>query len=237
MYCPNCRNPVAETARFCPTCGTPFAPAGYAPPPAQIHAGTGAVRQGIPAPGFSDRVQHPEILAAVKKNRKAAGIAAFFIVPLPLLGFVIYSLVSDQMETAEAVKIGAIVSAVFLVFALFSFIKERAVNTYEAVVIDKRTSETYRHGNSDDRGMVTEYITVVQTTEGKRKKITEHDGSQVIAFHYLNIGDRFRCHPQFHFPYERCDKANAPYLGCVSCGKRNPVEADRCRKCNLPLLK
>lgn len=51
-----------------------------------------AVRQGVPAPGFSGLVNHPEIIAAVKKNRKAA-------------------------------MIGGIKSAVFLVFALCSFIK------------------------------------------------------------------------------------------------------------------
>ena len=238
MYCRNCRNPIAETARFCPVCGAACQPAGYPPYPAQSpYAGNGAVRLGIPAPGFSDRVQHPEILAAVKKNRKAAGIAAFFIVPLPLLGFVIYSRFSEKMETAEAVKIGAVVSAVFLIFALFSFFRERAVNSYEAVVIDKRASQTYRHRNSDDRELTTEYVTVVQTTEGKKKKIKEYEGSRILAYRYLNIGDRFRYHPQFHFPYERYDKSAAPYLACVICGRENPIEADRCQRCNLPLLK
>ncbi|MBQ7661427.1 MAG: hypothetical protein IJS44_05175 [Clostridia bacterium] len=42
----------------------------------QAYAAGGAVRQGIPAPGYSDRVNHPELLAAVKKNRGAA--ATFF---------------------------------------------------------------------------------------------------------------------------------------------------------------
>ena len=44
-------------------------------------------------------------------------------------------------------------------------------------------------------------------------------------------------HPQFHFPYELYDKSRAPYIACVSCGTKNPTEADRCQKCNLPLLK
>ena len=237
MFCPNCRNQIGDGAKFCAFCGTAFQSAAYQQYPATVYAGNGAVRQGIPAPGFSDRVQHPEILAAVKKNRKAAGIAAFFIVPLPLIGFVIYSVVSDGMETADAVKYGAIVSAVFLVFALFGFIRERAGNSYEAVVTDKKASQVYRRSNSDSAGQVMQYVTVVQTTDGKRKKITEHEGSRIIAYHYLNIGDRFRYHPQFAFPYERYDKSNAPYLCCVGCGRQNPVEADRCKKCNLPLLK
>lgn len=38
---------------------------------------------------------------------------------------------------------GGIVSAIFLAFVLFSFIKERAKNTYEATVIDKKTNRSY----------------------------------------------------------------------------------------------
>ena len=63
-----------------------------------MYAGNGAVRTGIPAPDFSDRVYHPEIIAAVKRNKRAAGIFAFFIVPLPFAGFVIYSKASGDME-------------------------------------------------------------------------------------------------------------------------------------------
>lgn len=84
---------------------------------------------------------------------------------------------------------------------------------------------------------LTSYITVVRTTDGKEKKIVERDGSQIWAWNYLNVSDRFRYHPQFHFPYELYDKSKAPYDTCVSCGTRNPIEVDCCQKCVLPLLK
>ena len=51
------------------------------------------------------------------------------------------------------------------------------------------------------------------------------------------MGDRFRYHPQFKFPYELYDKSKAPYIACVSCGKTNAVTEDRCQKCGIPLLK
>lgn len=51
------------------------------------------------------------------------------------------------------------------------------------------------------------------------------------------IAERFRCHPQFAFPYELYDKSKADCLYCVICQKKNPVEADRCPKCGAPLLK
>ena len=236
MLCPNCGNQISDTASFCTFCGTAVQ---HAP----ASAGTGAAQEqqqmpaGIPAPGFSERLNDPEILAAMKRNSRAAGIFGMIIIPMPLIGFLIYSRFSDKMEFSEALKIGAIVSGVFLLFALFSAAKRRMTKSYDAVVTDKRTRTTYRHTNSDDREMITEYTTVVRTDSGKTRKIVEYEGSPLHAFDYLNIGDRFRFHPQFVFPYEHYDKSKAPYLCCVSCGRRNPVTADRCEKCNVPLLK
>ena len=77
----------------------------------------------------------------------------------------------------------------------------------------------------------------VKTTDGTTKKIVEREGSMIIAYNYLNVGDRFRYHPQFNFPYEHYDKSRAPYIGCVSCGAHNPTGADRCQRCNTPRLK
>ena len=243
-FCPNCGSALGEGAKFCPECGEPIQQnaAPQTAPPAQPHAapayaGNGAARQGVPAPGFSDRVNDPEILAVVRKNRKSAGLFSLFLIPLPLIGFAAYSIFSGEMELSAALKYGGIVSAVFLVFALYGRIKERAKNAYEATVIDKKTRRAYRHKNADNDSYYTEYITVVRTADGKNKKIVEREGSQIWAWDYLQIGDRFRYHPQFHFPYELYDKAKAPYLVCVSCVSKNPTDADRCQKCGLPLLK
>ena len=245
-FCPKCGSALAANTSFCPECGarldsTQTVDAPQAQPAIQtqpVYAGNGEVRNGIPAPGFSDRVNHREVLAAVKKNKKAAGVFGFILVPLPLVGFIIYSLVSGKMELKQAALIGGIVSAVFLIFAIYGAIKNRAKNTYEATVVDKQSRLTYRHrNNSESNEMITEYTTTVRTTDGKTKKIVEQEGSQIWAFNYLQIGDKFRYHPQFAFPYELYDKSKAPYLVCVSCGTHNPVEGDRCKKCGVPLLK
>ena len=247
-FCPKCGSALTANTRFCPGCGAPVEHAANVaqaqPQPAMqvqsqpVYAGNGEVRNGIPAPGFSDRVNHREVLAAVKKNRRAAGVFGFFLVPLPLAGFIIYSLVSGKMELKQAALIGGIVSAVFLIFAIAGAVKNRAKNMYEATVVDKQSRLTYRHRNSSDSNeMITEYTSTVRTTGGKTKKIVEQEGSQIWAYNYLQVGDRFRYHPQFAFPYELYDKSKAPYIACVSCGTHNPVEADRCRKCNVPLLK
>ncbi|MBO4468538.1 MAG: hypothetical protein J5766_04490 [Clostridia bacterium] len=194
------------------------------------------IRTGIPAPGFSNRVDHPDILAAVKKNRKIATIFAFVFVPIPFIGFLIYGFMNEDFDISNAALYGGIISAVFLLFALYGFIKERAKNTYEATVIKKKTRQRSRDNDSNG-DYYTEYITVVKTTEGKKKKIVEQEGSRIIAYNYLNEGDRFKYHPQFSFPYELYDKSKAPYIACVGCGTQNAVEDDKCKKCGLPLLK
>lgn len=236
-FCKQCGAQLKDTARFCTVCGAAAEQSAQAQPAQPPVAGRGAERRGIPAPGFSDRVNHPQILAAVKKNRNAAKLFLLIIAPLPLLGFVLYALISEKMELAQAALYGGIVSAIFAVFALVSFVKERAANSYDAVVIDKRAEETYRHKSGEDRELIMKYTTVVRTDDGKQKKIVEWEGPQLWAFNYLNVGDRFRCHPQFHFPYELYDKSRAPYIACVSCGMQNNIDADRCGRCGLPLLK
>ena len=198
------------------------------------------VRTGIPSPGFSDRVRDPEILAALQKQKKMSARFALFLVPLPLVGFVIYALISKEMELVNGVIIGTVVSAVFLLFYLFNARREREENTYDAVVKDQKTREYTRKNSRARHGRdkwITEYITIAETDSGKKKKIVERDGQRLWAWDYLDVGDRFRYHPQFAFPYELYDKSQADCLYCVICQTRNSVEADRCNKCGVPLLK
>ena len=187
--------------------------------------------------GWSTRANDPEILAAMKKNKKATMIFAAVLIPLPLAGLTIYSLVSDKMELRQGILYGAIVSLIFLFCTVVSAIKKKTSKPYEAVVIDKKTRQRSNH-NQDHAHYYTEYITYAQTTDGKKKKIIEREGSMITAYHYLNVGDRFKYHNQFNIPYyELYDKTNAPYIPCVSCGTKNSVQSDRCCKCNIPLLK
>ena len=254
-FCTKCGGSLAGAQNFCPHCGAPIqtipvqkASVQTMPvqpvyqqvqPTAVGYAGNGPVRLGIPMFGFSDRVNDPEILAAVKKSKRFTKGFALFLIPLPIIVLLIYSKVTGDMDPSDALKYGAIIAAVFLVFTLYGMIKSSASKSYEATVIDKRSREVRNRGgdDDDDDDTTTEYTTVVQTTDGKKKSIVELDNGRVFAWPYLKVGDRFRYHPQFAFPYEKYDKANAGCIYCVGCQTKNPVEADRCKKCNLPLLK
>ena len=238
-YCSACGSPLADGVKFCPECGAEI-PAENKSEAQTFNYAPAAAPAYTPAPvGYSDKVNDPEVVAAVKKNKKLGGIFAVIIVLLPFVGVTAYSMFSDNMELQKGMVYGAVLSAVFLLFALFSAVKNRAKNEYDAVVTEKKTRTRHRqsHSDSDMTESYTEFITYAKTMDGKKKKIVEQEGHRVIAYNYLQIGDRFMFHPQFNFQYEHYDKSRAPYIGCVSCGTHNPVEADRCEKCGIPLLK
>ncbi|MBE6742453.1 MAG: zinc-ribbon domain-containing protein [Ruminococcaceae bacterium] len=238
-YCQNCGNAINENEKFCGSCGAPVTAEQPAAQPYQETNPSFNSFYSAPsiAPGFSRRVNDPEILAAVKKNKKAGKLFAFLIIPLPLIGFVVYSLVTEKMELNQALMAGGFVSFVFLICTLISAIKSRSSKSYEAVVTDKKQRERAEHSNDDNTSYYTQYITYAKTDDGKKKKIVETDRGIVAAYNYLPVGARFKYHPQFAFPYELYDKANAPYIVCVACGTHNEVTNDRCSRCNVPLLK
>ena len=252
-FCTNCGQPVHAGDVFCENCGTKLEVSGSGSAGAEPVSLQESMTKSMsayantPGVGYSARIDNPEILAAMKKSRKASGIFGLFVIPLPLVGFVIYASVTGEMELADAVRYGLIVSAVFLVFAVFSAIKQRTEKPYEGVVTDKKIlnrqthhmtySQRRRAGIDDNDDRKEAYVTYVRTTSGQNKKITEGTPMFACAWTYLEVGDRFRYHPQLHFPYEKYDKTHDTHLYCVGCLKKNPITADRCSKCGLPLLK
>lgn len=218
-FCPGCGTSVRQGARFCRVCGTKLD------------------RTAPAASGWSDRADDPEILAAMKKSQGISKISSFFVVPLPLVGFVLYALFTEG-ELGDALRHGFFVSLVFLICYLFSLFKTKKEKPYEAVVIDKKIRNPYERRRNDDSGRNREeYVTVVQTTTGEIKEIKDSWTAEKTAWSYLQPGERFRYHPGLNWPYELYNKANSPWIFCAGCLTKNAVGADRCTKCGLPLLK
>ena len=197
------------------------------------------VRNGIPAPGWSDRVNDPEILAGLARNRKAAfvwtciGMALAFAIPAAVSMFV-----ENSISMGDALKLGGLIAGIMCVCTLFSWLSKALKKPYEGEVIDKR-EELRRSGSrkDGDSSYSTEYVTYVRKSDGGKTKIKESHTFAYSAWEYLKVGDRFRCHPKFGFPYELYDKSKTEHLFCPVCVKQNPVEADRCSRCHAPLLK
>lgn len=187
---------------------------------------------GYPQPGFSGRIDDPEIKAALAKNSRAAGKFMLLLLPLPIIGFPIYALVTKDMGLTQALLAGGALSAIFLIINLVSKSKHSAKNTYDATVIAKR-HDTNRTDDSEQSA----YRTIVRTAQGRKKTIVETSNPPKSAFEYLRIGDRFRYHPQLAFPYEKFDKTGDGFVYCVCCTEKNDLRSDRCCKCGVPLLK
>ncbi|MBR3307309.1 MAG: zinc-ribbon domain-containing protein [Lachnospiraceae bacterium] len=216
----------------------------YAPPVRENSFSGSGPRFGIPAPGFSDRAYDPEILRALKRNRSIGRIFMFIVIPIPLIVAVLISVIGGELDMKTALAAGGCISAIFLIVNLISLGQSNPRNSYEAVVIDKKSRRRYDRSNSDSgtSDSYTEFLTIVKTTDGRQKTITESDrnGSsdrKMFAWNHLVVGDSFRYHPHFAYPYELYDKSRLREIGCVVCGRKNPLENDRCSKCNAPLLK
>ena len=69
------------------------------------------------------------------------------------------------------------------------------------------------------------------STDGKKKRIVEQEGSQIWAWDYLQVGDRFKYHPQFEpHPVKRTMK-NYKIFSAGSYGCRPLFYAARYRSC------
>ena len=81
-FCTSCGAQADAQQRFCENCGAPLTePVPMSVPQPvpdnnvpRMDADSGAVRSGVPTPGFSERCNDPEILRGLQKNQKASGI-------------------------------------------------------------------------------------------------------------------------------------------------------------------
>ena len=236
-FCTECGQRLKEGVKFCPNCGNavPEEVAGKEP---QNNTHTPNYTQNNTpnyTPGFSTRINDPEMKAAVQKNRRASRIFLLLFMPVPVIVAAIYALVTGKMELGQAIIGGAVVSGIILLINFLTGMSHSAKNSYEAVVIDKKCE--YEHKTNDSTSSEYVYKTIVRTTDGRKKVIQETSHIPRSAYEYLCVGDRFRYHPQLAYPYEKYDKSKDGFVYCACCMTKNELSEDRCQKCGVPLFK
>ncbi|MEA5035807.1 zinc ribbon domain-containing protein [Cloacibacillus evryensis] len=265
MYCPNCGSKLSEGAAFCSACGAKTqasAPGvctacGMAlPEGAEFCIGCGAaVNPVTPQPmepsqatapmpsqggaglvGFSDRCNSPEILAAAQKNKKSSIGCMWILVFVPLIGFPIAGLLMDDFPFGESLVIGVGIALVMLVINLLA-LRRTKQPMWEGVVVNKYSKEKSEHrgGEDDNYRTYTEYTTIINIDAGKKKTIVEKDSGRHM-YDYLSVGNRVRYHPRFG-TYEKYDKSKDRIIYCNVCSMMNPIQNDRCKRCNNLLFK
>jgi preprotein translocase subunit YajC len=241
--CASCGAQMPSDADFCISCGAAKGSKAAAPPPTQGGAACAPqpsaniyAQQSAGLVGFSDYCNHPEILAAAKGNKKFSIGCMWILTLVPLIGFPIAGLLIDELPFGEAVIIGVGIAVVMLIFNLIALRRQKKP-MWEGVVVQQYSKERSEHrgGEDDNHRTYTEYTTVINTDAGKKKTIVEK-GSGRDMYDYLSVGDRVRFHPTFG-TYEKYDKSKDRYIYCNVCSMMNPIQNDRCKRCNNLLFK
>lgn len=239
MFCENCGVKLPEQVAFCPNCGTPVAESAVRAANVPAQTATAPPRNGIPPEnqaalvGWSEKSSDPEILETARKNKKSAVGCAWIFVALFPIGFLLAGLFIDEMPLGEGLIIGTVLGVLMLIINLMR-IKDMRKPVWEGVVTKKFQKERRRH-RDDNVDTYTEYTTVIRTDAGKKKRIIEKD-SRRDMYDYLAVGDRVRYHPAFG-TYEKYNKSKDRIIYCNVCSMMNPVENDRCKRCNNLLFK
>lgn len=186
--------------------------------------------------GFSELCNSPEILAYAQISKKSSIGCMYILMFVPLIGFPIAGLLIDEFPLGEAIFIGAVITLVMLIVNLLALRKIRQPS-WEGTVVNKYSKERSEHrgGDDDNYRTYTEYTTVITTNAGKKKTIVEKDSGRHM-YDYMSVGDRVLFHPKFG-TYEKYDKSKDSIIYCNICSMMNPLQNDRCKRCNNLLFK
>lgn len=160
---------------------------------------------------------------------------SLIIAVLVVAAFYIYGEFSDEMDNPEALQIGLGIGLMFLLIGFFSGSSKYRKQTWDGVVIDKKTKKTTKDiaypGSKAECYVFTIYI---KSENGKIYEIRNEDDETV--FNYFKTGDKVRHHGGLH-SYEKFDKTGDKIIFCNACAFLHEFQVDVCRNCGCPLLK
>ncbi len=231
--CPSCGMGIPKGDDFCINCGTAVNRGAESSLQARRFNGKSENGNLI---GFSDRFNSPEILEAAKKSKKSCLGCMWISVFVPLIGFPIAGLLMDDFPFMESLIIGGGLSFIILIVGLI-FLRGTKKSMWDGRVVNKSEKECLERRGKDDNYYRTymEYKTFIRTDAGKKKTIVEKDSGRHM-YDYLAVGDKVRYHPSFG-TYEKYDKSKDRIIYCNVCSMMNPIQNDRCKRCNNLLFK
>lgn len=225
--CPNCGQGLTQEVTFCPSCGKPLQE--------DVSLAKQPARESSFSQGFSPRYQDPEILEAARAQRSSARGCLWMLAWPPLLFFSLAGLLIEGYPLGEGLIIGTAVALLMIVIHIFA-LKSSNKPVWEGVVIDRYSKEKRRHDRKTGGSIRHwELNTVIRKDRGEKITLSERSGEGHL-YDYLAVGDRIRFHPAFG-TYEKYDKTKDTYLYCNVCRMLNPMERERCKRCNQYLFK
>lgn len=232
-FCSNCGTKLKDEDLFCVKCGKAVtnqsSNRGY--------VSNNTVPIGI---GFSDRINHPEVIKEIADREKKGRGCIFIGIPMPFIIYLIVSLVSDEVSTKDALVFGGGISVVLLVLFIFGSFLTNAKRSWDGIVVDKRSKDKSRRMRDGEIQYYTQYTIYFRTDRGKKEYcVTSSNGAPDYRdyFDYLNVGDRVRYYPHLSFHYEKYDKTHDSEIPCMFCNTMNDILNDRCETCNNLLFK
>ncbi|TFG83112.1 MAG: hypothetical protein E4G74_01700 [Erysipelotrichales bacterium] len=190
--------------------------------------------------GFADLLEYPALTQYLKKSRKIGKFALWIMSLAPFIGFVSYSVLTGDMDIKEALWVGTIVSAIFMVFSISFAVKEKSrQGTWTGTIMDMKREKVVEKVTEFDetRWVKMEHYSMTIHRDDRSKPFLHKLGGNENVFNYYKVGDKVR-HIAGAFHLEKYDKTGDGEIICVMCGGLYDIDTDnKCGFCRLPLLK
>jgi hypothetical protein len=188
--------------------------------------------------GFSKRINDEAFKKYLKNTNRWSVIFSIILAVASAIGFFIYGETSAEMENPEALYIGLVIGAMFLLIAFFTIISRGKSRTWDGKIVNKKIEKKRRKKSTGDNDYYWEnylkYSVFIQGEDKKTREISAEDDDTV--YNYYQIGDRVRHHKGLN-TYEKYDKSKDIIIFCNACASLNDINDDYCFRCKCPLLK
>lgn len=231
MFCEHCGKKVDSDSTFCEYCGEQLLKN------EATNERQGTVSRNITI-GYSSKINDP----AFKKYLKSTNSYSFYfsvaLAIIAVIGFYIYGETSHEMENPEALYIGCVIGAMFILIAFFQILGRKRSKTWDGVVVKKEILDKERRKDTGNNDYYMQkykvYNVVVYNESGKTVIIRVEDDDTI--YNYYQIGDKLRHHGGLN-SYEKYDKTKDTIVFCNACGTLNDINEENCHRCHCPLLK